>query len=132
MNQPKHSDLYIINPLKLYYKIKIRNRIILFRKCKKQDTSYIKTGYQHISNVFMPEYGGHRHNLSNALIRLPINRCEFEEINAKCQMHRTLRELASPENSALYPNIQINDDSYTLDTSYKPFSIYLKTQFVII
>ena len=42
-------------------------------------------------------------------------------------MHHTLRELASPENSALYPNIQIND--VTLGTSFKAFSIYLKSQF---
>ena len=39
-------------------------------------------------------------------------------------MHRTLRELVSPENSKLYPNIQINDN--TLGTSYNAFSIYLK------
>ena len=43
-------------------------------------------------------------------------------------MNRTLRDLASPENSALYPNIQMNDDS--LGTSYKTFSIYLKSQLV--
>ena len=65
----------------------------------------------------------HRHNLRNDLIRLPIIRCEFEEMNAKYQMQRTLRELASR-----YPNIQINDD--TLGTSYKAFSMYLKSQFV--
>ena len=43
-------------------------------------------------------------------------------------MHRTLHELASPGNSALYPNIQINDD--TLGTPYKALSIYLKSQLV--
>ena len=43
-------------------------------------------------------------------------------------MHCTLRELAAPGNSALYQNIQINDD--TFGTSYKAFSIYLKSQFV--
>ena len=43
-------------------------------------------------------------------------------------MHCTLRELASPRNSAQYPNIQINDD--TLGTSYKAFSMYFKSQFV--
>ena len=79
---------------------------------------------------FFTEYGGHRYNVRNDLTRLPIIRCEFEEIYAKCQMHRTLRKLASPENSALYPNIQINDD--TLGTSYKAFSIYLKSQLVSI
>ena len=43
-------------------------------------------------------------------------------------MHRTFRDLASHGNSALYPNIQINDDA--LGTSYTTFSIYLKSQFV--
>ena len=43
-------------------------------------------------------------------------------------MHRTLRNLASPGNSALYPNIQINDD--TLGILYKTFLFYLKSQFV--
>ena len=109
INQPKLSDLYIINLLKLYYKLH-RNRLPTYFEC------------------FLPEYGDHRHNLLNNLIRLPIIRCEFEEINAKYQMHRTLRDLASHGNSVLYPNIQINDD--TLGTSYKTFSIYLKSQFV--
>ena len=109
MNQPKLSDLYIINLLKLYYKL-YRNRLPTYFEC------------------FLPEYGDHRHKLRNNLIRLPIIRCEFEEINAKYQMHRTLRDLASHGNSVLYPNIQINDD--TLSTSYKTFSIYLKSQFV--
>ena len=77
---------------------------------------------------FLPEYGGHQHNLLNDLIQLPIIRCEFEEMNAKYQMHRTLRELASPKNSAQHPNIQINDD--TLVTSYKLFSMYWKSRFV--
>ena len=49
-------------------------------------------------------------------------------MNAKYKMQRTLRELASPGNSAQYPNNQINDD--TLGTSYKAFSMYLKSQFV--
>ena len=89
---------------------------------------YIETDYQHISNVFLPEYGGHRHNLRNDLIRLPIIRCEFEEINAKYQMLLTLRELVSPRNSAQYPNIQINDD--TLGTSYQALLMYLKSEFV--
>ena len=78
--------------------------------------------------MFLPGYGDHRHTLRNDLTRLPIIRCEFEGINAKYQIHRILPELASPGNSALYPNIQINDD--TLATSYKTFSIYLKSQFV--
>ena len=40
-----------------------------------------------------------------------------------------IRELAPPGNSAIYPNIQIfNDD--TLGTSYKAFSIHLKSQFI--
>ena len=49
-------------------------------------------------------------------------------MNAKYQKHRTLRELASPGISALYPNIQIYD--YTLGASYKAFTMYLKSQFV--
>ena len=109
MSQPKLSDLYIINLLKLYYKL-YRNRLPTYFEC------------------FLPEYGGHQHNLRNDLIRLPSIRCEFEEMNAKYQMHRTLRALASPRNSAQYPNIQINDD--TLGTSYKAFSVYLKSEFV--
>ena len=109
MSQPKLSDLYIINLLKLYYKL-YRNRLPTYFEC------------------FLPEYEGHRHNLRNDLIRLPIIRCEFEEMNAKYQMHRTLLELALPGNSTLYPTIQINDN--TLGTSYKAFSMYLKSQFV--
>ena len=46
-------------------------------------------------DCFLTEYGGHRHKLRNDLIRLPIIRCDFEEMNAKYQMHRTLRELVS-------------------------------------
>ena len=109
MSQPKLSDLYIINLLKLYYKL-YRNRLPTNFEC------------------FLPEYGGHRHNLRNDLIRFPIIRCEFEEMNAKYLMHRTLRELALPGNSTLYPTLQINDN--TLGTSYKAFSMYLKSQFV--
>ena len=109
MSQPKLSDLYIINLLKLYYKL-YRNRLPTYFECS------------------LPKYGGHQHNLRNDLIRLPSIRCEFEEMNAKYQMHRTLREHASPRNSAQYPNIQINDD--TLGTSYKAFSMYLKSEFV--
>ena len=104
MSQPKLSDLYIINLLKLYYKL-YRNRLPTYFEC------------------FLPEYGGHRHYLRNDLIRLPIIRCEFEVMNAKYQMQRTLRELASPGLSARYPNIQINDD--TLGTSYKAFSQFV-------
>ena len=40
----------------------------------------------------------------------------------------TLRELALPGKSTLYPTIQIDDN--TLGTSYKAFSMYLKSQFV--
>ena len=109
MSQPKLSDLYIINLLKPYYKL-YRNGLSTYFEC------------------FLPGYGGHQHNLRNVFIRLPIIRCEFEEMNAKYQMQRTLRELASPRNSAQYPNIQINDD--TLDTSYKAFSMYLKSEVV--
>ena len=89
MSQPKLSDLYIINLLKLYYML-YRNRLPRYFEC------------------FLPEYGGHQHNLCN---------------KSKYQMHRTLRELASTRISAQYPNIQITDD--TLGTSYQAFSMYL-------
>ena len=59
MSQPKLSDLYIINLLKLYYKL-YRNRLPTYFEC------------------FLPEYGGHWHNLRNDLIRLSIIRCKFE------------------------------------------------------
>ena len=49
MSQPKLSDLYIINLLKLYYKL-YRNRLPKYFEC------------------FLTEYGGHRHNLRNDLI----------------------------------------------------------------
>ena len=49
-------------------------------------------------------------------------------MNAKYHMHCTFRELASPRNFAQYPNIKINDD--TLGTSYKAFSMYLKSLFI--
>ena len=75
--------------------------------------------------MFLPEYGGHRHNLRTDLIRLSIIRCEFEEINVKFQMHPIVRELASPGITVHCPNIQINDD--TFGTSYKAFSIYLES-----
>ena len=78
MSQPKLSNLYIINLLKLDYKL-YGNRLPTYFEC------------------FLSEYGGHQHNLRNDLIRLPIICCEFEEMNAKYQMHRNLRELASPK-----------------------------------
>ena len=67
MKQPILSDLYTCQLLKLYYKF-YRNRL----------PSYFE--------MFLPEYGAHRHNLRNDLIRLPAIRCEFGEMNAKYQM----------------------------------------------
>ena len=55
--------------------------------------------------MFLPEYGAHRHNLRNDLIRLPAIRCEFGEMNAKYQMQLRLRDLASPANPPKYPSI---------------------------
>ena len=66
--------------------------------------------------MFLPEYGAHRHNLRNDLIRLPAIRCEFGEINAKYRMQLRLRDLASPANPPKYPSIHINED--TLSTLY--------------
>ena len=39
--------------------------------------------------------------LRNDLIRLPVVRCEFGEMNAKYQMHLRLRNLANPKKSPL-------------------------------
>ena len=108
MTQPKLSDLYIINLLKLYYKL-YRNRLPTYFEC------------------FLPEYGGHQHNLRNDLIRLPSIRCEFEEMNANIKCIAPFVSSHHQE-TAQYPNIQINDD--TLGTSYKAFSMYLKSAFV--
>ena len=108
MNQPKLSDLYTCNLLKLYLKL-YRNRLPLY-----------------FDNV-LPEFGEHNHMLRNDLIRLPVVRCEFGEMNAKYQMHLRLRNLANPRNQQL-PNIEI-----TVDTWEHPFIVffkYLKTQFV--
>ena len=95
--------------LKLYYKL-YRDRL----------PSYFE--------MFLPEYGAHRHNLRNDLIRLPAIRCEFGEMNAKYQMQLRLRDLASPANPPKYPSIHINED--TLSTSIHRFSSYLKMKFV--
>ena len=78
--------------------------------------------------MFLPEYGDHRHNLRNDLIRLPAIRCEFGENNAKYQMQLRLRDLATPTNPPKYPSIYINED--TLSTSMHQFSFYLKMKFV--
>ena len=78
--------------------------------------------------MFLPEYGAHRHNLRNDLIRLPAIRCEFGEMNAKYQMQLRLRDLASPANPPKYPSIHINEDILT--TSMHQFSSYLKMKFV--
>ena len=74
--------------------------------------------------MFLPEYGTHRHNLRNDLIRLPAIGCEFGEMHAKYQMQLRLRDLASPANPPKYPLIHINED--TLSTSMHRFSSYLK------
>ena len=101
VSQPKLSDLYIITFLKLYYKL-YRNRPPTYLECFCRNMEAIGITYATI---------------------LPTIQCEFEEMNAKYQMYRTLGELASPGDSALYPTIQINDS--TLGTSYKAFPMYL-------
>ena len=95
MKQPKLSDLYTCNLLKLYHKL-YRNRLPPY------------------FDNFLPEFGEHNHMLRNDLIRLPVVRCEYGEMNAKYQMHLTLRNLANPRNQQL-PNIEITAD--TLGTS---------------
>ena len=52
--------------------------------------------------------------LRNDLIRLPVVKCEFREMNAKYQMHLRLRNLANPGNQQ-FPKIEITSD--TLGTS---------------
>ena len=78
--------------------------------------------------MLLPEYGAHRHNLRNDLIRLPAIRCEFGEMNAKYQMQLRLRDLASPANPPKYLLFHINED--TLSTSMNQFSSDLKMKFV--
>ena len=85
MNQLKLSDMYTCYFLKLYYKL-YRNRL----------PPYLKK--------FIPVYGDSRHNLQNRCIHLPDIRCEFGKINAKCQMHVILRELATPGDPPKYLN----------------------------
>ena len=109
MNQPKLSDLYTCQLLKLYYRL-YRNKLPRY------------------FDNFLPEFGIHNHTLRNDLIRLPAIRCEFGEMNAKYQMHLRLRELASPPDTPEYPPIEISEA--TLGTSVRCFSNYLKTQFV--
>ena len=65
--------------------------------------------------------------LRNDLIRLPVVKCEFAEMNAEYQMHLRLRNLTNPGNH-LHPNIEITEDS--LGTSIHCFFKYLKTQYV--
>ena len=96
MNQLKLPDLYTFNLLKLCYKL-YRNKL------------YFKN--------FIPHYSTYHQNLRNNYIRLPAIRCEFERSNYKYQMHFTLRVLASPSNSPLYPNININDDTLSQSLS---------------
>ena len=99
MKQPKLSDLYTCHLLKLYHKL-YRNRLPPY------------------FDNFLPEFGEHNHMLRNDLIRLPVVRCEFGEMNAKYQMHLRLRNLANPKNHH-YPNIEITAD--TLGTSIHCF-----------
>ena len=108
MKQPKLSDLYTCNLLKLYHKL-YRNRLPPY------------------FDNFLPEFGEHNHMLRNDQIRLPVVRCEFGEMNAKYQMHLRLCNLANPGNQQ-FPNIEITAD--TLGTSIQCFFKYLKTQFV--
>ena len=93
MKQPKLSDLYTCNLLKLYHKL-YRNRL------------------PPDFDNFLPEFGEHNHMLRNDQIRLPVVRCEFREMNATCkyQMHLRLRNLANPGNQQ-FPNIEITADT---------------------
>ena len=90
MKQPKLSDLYTCQLLKLYYRL-YRNKLPRY------------------FDNFLPEIGIHNHTLRNDLIRLPAIRCKFGEMNAKYQMHLRLRELASPPDTPEYPPIEISE-----------------------
>ena len=92
MKQLKLSDLYTCNPLKLYHKL-YRNR------------------FPPYFDNFLPVFGGHNHLLRNDLIRLPVVRFEFGEMNAKYQMHLRLRNLTNPRNQQ-FPNIEITVDTF--------------------
>ena len=109
MNQFKLPDFYTFHLLKLCYKL-YRNKL----------PPYLKN--------FIPQYGAYHQNLRNNHIRLPAIRCEFEKNNSKYQMHFRLRELASPSNPPLYPNIDISDDilSQSLSCSAK----YVKSKYI--
>ena len=82
--------------------------------------------------MFLREYGAHRHNLRNDLIRLRAIRCEFGEMNAKYQMQLRLRDLAWPAIPPKYPSLHINEyfPEYTLSTTMNNFFSYLKMKFV--
>ena len=109
MNQLKLPDLYTCHLLKLYYKL-YRNKL----------PPYFEN--------FIPQYGAYHQNLRNNHIRLPAIRCEFEKNNSKYQMHFRLRELASPSNPPLYPNIDISDD--ILSQSLSCFAKYVKSKYI--
>ena len=68
MDQLKLPDMYTCNLIKLYYKL-YRNKL----------PTYFK--------IFIPNYGESQHDLRHKNIRLPAIRCEYENINAKYQMH---------------------------------------------
>ena len=61
MKQPKLSDLYTCNLLKVNHKL----------YCNR------------LPPYFLPEFREHNHMLRNDLIRLPVVRCEFGKMNAK-------------------------------------------------
>ena len=109
MNQLKLPDLYTFHLLKLYYKL-YRNKL----------PPYFEN--------FIPQYGAYHQNLRNNHIRLPAIRCEFEKHNSKYQMHFRLRELASPSNPPLYPNIDISND--ILSQSLYCFAKYVKSKYI--
>ena len=105
MDQLKLPDMYTCHSIKLYCKL-YRNKLPTY------------------SENFIPEYGESQHDLRHNNIHLPAIRCEYENINAKYQMHYRLRELANPSRPPLYPIVHIDGD--TLSQSLTRFSKYLK------
>ena len=62
-------------------------------------------------------------NKINNLLQLPTVKCEFEELNAKYQMHLRLRELACLPDTPDYPPVEISAASHCL-SKYLEKEIY--------
>ena len=104
--------------------------IVNISRCKKNNLNCSDHRYKLLPyfEKFIPQYGAYHQNLRNNHIRLPAIRCEFGKNNSKYQMHFRLRELASPSNPPLYPNIDISDD--ILSQSLSCFAKYVISKYI--